>query len=865
MALLLYRLGRWCFRRRRWVAALWLVALLGGGVAAGTLAGETSDEFTIPGTESQKAIDLLAEKFPSSGVDGATARVVFTAPDGDDLRSDSRREAIGRVVEELRSAPQVGVVVDPFEADAISPDGRTAYAQVQYLVQSMELTEQAREALTEAAEPARTAGVGVAFGGDASEAEQEESLAEVVGIVIAGFVLVLTLGSLVASGLPLLNAIVSVALSMMAITTATGFVELSSSASSLALMLGLAVSIDYALFILSRYRFELTAGRDPEEAVGRAAGTAGSAVVFAGLTVVIALAALSVVNIPFLTAMGLGAAATVVVAVVVALTLLPAMLGFAGERVKAGRLPGKLRRLGVPRADRPTLGARWVGLTLRHRVVAVVASVVGLLVLALPLLDLRLGMPGDDTRATDTTQRQAYDQLAAGFGPGFNGPLMVAVEPRPGTDLTIAANTVRDRLGELEGVVAVTGPNLNDAADAAIVTVVPATGPTAAETTDLVNRIRGATGDAISDEANVELAVTGSTAILIDVSDKLDAALAPFLLVVGGLAFVLLLLVFRSILVPIKAVLGFLLSVAATFGAVVAIFQWGWFDAIGIGGEGPVISFLPIFMIGLVFGLAMDYEVFLVTRMREEFVHGAEPTQAVAVGFEQGARVVTAAAVIMMSVFFGFMLAPDPILQSFGFALGFGVLVDAFVVRMTLVPAVLSLLGRSAWWIPRWLDRALPDVDVEGERLREQLDGHAPVGMVPVSDWPVVYGTVRSSDGTALPGAIVTLTDLRGRQIGAGQVGADGTYLCRLEAGADGSTVVVITSAPGHRTGVSEARDVLGPTRRHAVLAREVVGGLNGSANGANGSGANGSGANGQGAAAGGVGTGGAWAGQLPR
>ncbi len=842
MALLLYRLGRWCFRRRRWVAVLWLVALLGAGVAAGTLAGETSDEFTIPGTESQRAIDLLAEKFPDTGVDGATARVVFTAPDGDDLRADSRREVLDEVVEGLRDAPQVSTVVDPYEADAVSPDGRTAYAQVSYAVQVNELTHAAQEALLEAADPARDAGLGVQFGGDATEVEQEESLAEVAGIVIAAFVLILTLGSLAASGLPLLNAVIAVALSMMGIAVASGFFDLSSSASSLALMLGLAVSVDYALFIVSRYRFELAAGRPPEEAVGRATGTAGSAVVFAGLTVIIALTALSVVNIPFLTAMGLGAAFTVVIAVFVALTLLPAMLGFAGKRVLPGRLPGKLRRLGSPRADRPTLGARWGNLTLRHRLVAVGASTVGLLILALPLLDLRLGMPGDDTRATDTTQRQAYDQLAEGFGPGFNGPLLIAVEPRPGTDLEIAANTVRDRLRELPGVVTATDANLNEAEDAAIITVVPETGPTDAQTTALVNRIRGDNGDAISDEANVELAVTGSTAIMIDVSDKLDRALLPFLAVVGGLAFLLLLLVFRSVLVPIKAVAGFLLSVAATFGAVVAIFQWGWLESMGIGGTGPIISFLPIFMIGLVFGLAMDYEVFLVTRMREEFVHGGDPARAVAVGFEQGARVVTAAAVIMMSVFFGFVLAPDPILQSFGFALGFGVLVDAFVVRMTLVPALLSLLGKSAWWLPRWLDRILPDVDVEGERLRARLDDGHPAVDVPVDAWPVLYGTVRGAHGGVPAGAMVMLIDLRGRQIGNSVVAEDGSYLCRLDDGADTGTVLVMMTAPGYRPWISEARHVTGPTRRHTVLVPD-----------------------GQGAAAVGVGAPGSFAGQSPR
>jgi RND superfamily putative drug exporter len=859
VALFLYRLGRWCFRRRRLVAGLWLLAVLSAGVAAGALQGKTSEQFTIPGTESQRAIDLLAQKFPASGVDGATARVVFTAPHGDDLRADSRRQVIEQVVGALKDAPQVGSVVDPYDGGALSPDGRTAYAQVAYRVQAGDMTSEARAALLDRVQPARDAGLGVAFGGDATEPDQQSSLTEVIGVVMAAFVLILTLGALAAAGLPLLNAIISVALGMMGIAIASGFFDLSSSSSALALMLGLAVSVDYALFIVSRYRYELAAGREPDDAMGRALGTAGSAVVFAGLTVVIALSALSLVGIPFLTAMGLAAAGTVVVAVIVALTLLPAMLGFAGPRVLAGRLPGKLRRLGVPKPGRATLGARWVNLILRHRGAAVAGAVLGLLILAIPVLDLRLGMPGEDTRPPESTQRQAYEELAAGFGPGFNGPLLIAVQPRPGTDLEIAANTVRDRLGALPGVAAVSGPNLNAEHDAAIVTVVPQTGPTAAETTALVNRIRGSSGDAISNEANVELAVTGATAILIDVSDKLDQALVPYLLVVGGLACLLLLLVFRSILVPIKAVAGFLLSVAATFGAVVAIFQWGWLAGpLSVNSTGPIVSFLPIFMIGLVFGLAMDYEVFLVTRMREEFVHGAAPTRAVAVGFEQGARVVTAAGVIMISVFLGFFLAPDPIIQSFGFALAFGVLVDAFVVRMTLVPALLSLLGKAAWWLPRWLDRILPDVDVEGERLRARLDGERPDAQVPAGKWPVVYGTVRGAGGELLAGAMVTLVDLRGRHIGSALVAPDGSYLCPVDEGADTATVLVMTSAPGYRPGITEARAITGPTRRHARLVPTVAV--------ANGHGASGGDRDGdQGAAAGGIGAPGSLAGHVPR
>ncbi|MGQ0630517.1 MAG: MMPL family transporter [Sporichthyaceae bacterium] len=733
MALVLYRLGRWCFRRRRLVAALWILTLFLGAGAASTLSGPTSNEFSIPGTESQRAIDVLAERFPQSGVDGATARVVFIATEGANLADEALRGAVDQTVSQLFGAPQVGAVVSPYASGAISPDGRVGYAQVAYRVQVGDLTHADQEALAAAAEPARAAGLGVEFGGDATETQQEQSLAEIIGVVMAAFVLILTLGSLAAAGLPLLNAIISVGLGMMGIVVATGFFNLSTSSSTLALMLGLAVSVDYALFIVFRYRNELAAGRHGEEAMGRAIGTAGSAVVFAGLTVVIALSALSVVGIPFLTAMGLAAAGTVVIAVIVALTLLPAMLGFAGERVAPGRIPG-LRRLGVPRPERRTLGARWVALTLRHRLAAVVVSVLTLGVLAVPAFSLQLGMPGEDSRPPESTQRKAYEALAAGFGPGSNGPLLVAVEAPTGVNLPLAAAGVRDQLRTLPGIVAVTEPRFSPIGGAAILTVVPASGPTDPATTTLVDEIR-TSAPAFAAEFGAVVAVTGATAIQIDVSDKLDRALAPYLVVVVGLAFVLLLLVFRSVLVPIKATAGFLLSVAATFGAVVAIFQWGWLAGpLSVASTGPIISFLPIFLIGLLFGLAMDYEVFLVTRMREEFVHGADPDTAIATGFAHGARVVTAAAVIMISVFMGFFLAPEPVIQSIGFALAFGVFVDAFLIRMTLVPALLSLLGRWAWWIPAWLDRILPDVDVEGARL--QIDAPVPEQAIEVAAAP---------------------------------------------------------------------------------------------------------------------------------
>ncbi len=716
MATYLYRLGRAAYRRRRLVIALWVVLLALMGTGAATLSGQTSDAFSIPGTESQKAIDLLEERMPGAGADAATARVVFTVPEGL-LTDPAHEQAIAEVIHRIAATPQVAQVSDPFTHDDVSQDGRTAYAQVAYTVQPIEVTEDSRQSLFAAAEAARDAGISVEFGGTAVEGAPEQSLTEVIGLVVAAVVLVITFGSLVAAGLPLLTALLSVMIGMGCIQIATGFIDLSSSTSTLALMLGLAVGIDYALFITSRYRHELSLGLDGEEAAGRAVGTAGSAVVFAGLTVVIALAALSVVGIPFLTSMGLAAAGTVAVAVVIALTLLPAVFGFAGRRLVGGRIPGLRARDPEGDSAAPTMGERWSRLIVRRRGVAVALSVLALGLLAVPATDLRLGLPTDSTAAPDSTQRKAYDQLTAGFGAGFNGPLLLVVDSSSSADPHAAVEQVSRTVAGLPGVATVTAPTFNRAGDTATLSVTPTSGPSEAATEDLVHTIRGQ-ADTIKTATGASTSITGETAINIDVSEKLSDALLPYLAVVVGLAFVLLVLVFRSILVPLKATAGFLLSVVATFGAVVAVFQWGWLiNLFGVETTGPIVSILPIFLIGVLFGLAMDYEVFLVTRMREEFVHGLEADDAVVTGFRHSARVVTAAAIIMISVFAGFILSNQAIIQSMGFALAFGVLVDAFVVRMTLVPAVMSLLGRRAWWLPAWLDRLLPDIDVEGKQL----------------------------------------------------------------------------------------------------------------------------------------------------
>ncbi|WP_410588470.1 MMPL family transporter [Amycolatopsis sp. lyj-23] len=712
MATFLYRLGRFSFRRRALVAAVWAAVLVALGLGALTLSSQLSNSVTIPGTESQRAIDQLTEKFPQANAGGATARVVIEAPDGTTVTDAKGKAAVEALAGRLKSAPKVVAVVDPFQARSISPDQRVALAQVSYGAKAYELTDEDRQALLDTANAARAAGFTVEFGGDAVQGVPATGATEGLGVAVAAVVLVITFGSLLAAGIPLLTALIGVGTGMAGIFLASGFLELNSNTPVLALMIGLAVGIDYALFIVSRYRHELSIGREPEEAAGRAAGTAGSAVVFAGLTVIIALAGLTVIGIPFLGQMGVAAAVTVAIAVLIALTLLPAILGFAGARVAGGRI--RLRRKPVE----PTHGERWARFVGRHRIPVLLVALAGMAVVALPALSMQLGLPNDSTAAPESTQRKAYEIASRSFGEGSNGPLLVVVDVSQSANRQAALGQAAADIQKLPDVAAVTPPRVNQAGDTALLTVIPKSGPSSQQTEDLVAAIRTESG-----KLDAKLAVTGQTAANIDVSEKLSDAMLPYLALIVGLAFVLLMLVFRSVVVPLKATIGFLGSVAATFGAVVAVFQWGWLtDVLGVSSTGPIMSMLPILLIGVLFGLAMDYQVFLVTRMREEHVHGAQPQEAVVTGFRHGARVVVAAALIMISVFAGFVLAESSLIQSIGFALAFGVLVDAFVVRMTLVPAVMSLLGRGAWWLPKWLDRVLPDVDVEGEKLTKQLD-----------------------------------------------------------------------------------------------------------------------------------------------
>ncbi|BCL28431.1 MMPL family transporter [Streptomyces aurantiacus] len=735
MATFLYKLGRIAFRRRHFAVLIWvaLLTLAGVGAASAPAAGATS--FSIPGTEAQKAFDLLEQRFPGDSADGATGRIVFKAPEGQKMTDADNKATVNKAVKELGDGSEVVSVTDPFTTNAVSKDGTVAYTSVKYDAPGMALEDSTKDALETAGDDARATGLTVDVGGDALEAAAEMgAIGEVIGLAIAAVVLVITLGSLVAAGLPLLTAIIGVGIGVSTITALANALDLGDTTSTLAMMIGLAVGIDYALFIVSRYRGELAEGREPEEAAGRATGTAGSAVVFAGLTVVIALAGLAVVNVPMLTKMGLAAAGTVVVAVLIALTMIPAMLGYAGRKIRPagekrrGAKKDKARDTATTTSGkpaRPNMGTRWASFVIRRPAAVLLLGVVGLGVVAVPATQLELGLPDDGSQPTSTTQRRAYDTLSEGFGPGFNGPLMIVVDAKDSDDPKAAATTVTDGIKDLSGVKTVTPASFNKAGDTATITVIPDSKPSSTQTEDLVHAIRDQGADVKAD-TDASVLVTGTTAMNIDFSQKLNDALVPYLALVVGLAFLLLIVVFRSILVPLKAALGFLLSVLAALGAVVAVFQWGWLAGlIGVQETGPVMSMMPIFMVGVVFGLAMDYEVFLVTRMREAYVHGESPSQAIVTGFRHSARVVVAAAIIMMAVFGGFIGASDAMIKMIGFGLAIAVFFDAFVVRMAIVPAVLALLGGKAWWLPKWLDRALPNVDVEGEGLRALDDNRA--------------------------------------------------------------------------------------------------------------------------------------------
>ncbi|UUU27788.1 MMPL family transporter [Streptomyces sp. DSM 40750] len=719
MATFLHRLGRFSFRRGRLVLVLWLVTLAAVGIGAAASSGAAPDSVSVPGAQSQKAIDLLEKQFPQASADGATARVVFEAPSGQKLASDANRTQIESLVAKLEKSPQVATVTDPFGSGQISRSGTIGFAGVTYKVAQGDVSDAAHDVQKAVVDQGEKAGLTVSLGGDAVRGEAPGMLTQTLGTSIAGIVLMITFGSLVASGLPQLTAGVGVLVSLFSITVATRIWDVASGATALALMLGIAVAVDYALFVVFRYRDEIRAGRDPEEAAGRALGTAGPAVVFGGLTVTIALLGLSVIGVPALTSLGLACAFAVAVGVLVALTLLPAALGLAGPQIMKNNLQTR-RMKAQERGEGEAMGVRWAKFVTRRPVKVLVASVIGLGLLALPAASLRLAMPDDGVKASGSTQRVAYDTLSEGFGPGFNGPLTVVVDARDSDAPTAAADEATTLLNRMDDVADVHGAVFNPAGDVALISVVPDSSPTSRATKDLISEIRDR-GTELHADTNADVMVTGATAVDVDVSTKLADAAIPYLAVVIGLAMLLLLLLYRSIAIPLKAALGFMLSIAATLGFLVCVFQWGWF---GLDQTSPLNGLLPILLISVLFGLSMNHELLLVTRMREEYTRGARPTQAIVAGFRHSARIVTASAVIMIAVFAGFFLVLDDmdLIKQIGLGLAAAVFFDAFVVRMTIVPAVMALLGRRAWALPKWLDRVLPDVDVEGEKLPRALD-----------------------------------------------------------------------------------------------------------------------------------------------
>ncbi|SMX98073.1 putative drug exporter of the RND superfamily [Brevibacterium sp. 239c] len=758
MSTFLYALGRRAYRTPIRFIALWLVifGLVGAGVAA--FAKDFDDDFTLPGSEAQVALDSMKATFPEAS--GVAADVIVVAADGDSVKAPTYKDEIKKEVDRLEDLPHVDTVTSPFDKmvkGAISDDESAAMISVQYDGTQQEVGEDAPDKLLDELDPLRDAlpdGAQVEGGGELFQITGVAiSWVEGIGVVIAFIVLLLTLGSFRAAGMPLITALIGVGISVLLVVGSTAFGAVNSSSIMLALMLGLAVGIDYALFIVSRARALLAEGHDPLEATGRAVATAGSAVVFAGMTVMIALLGLSLAGIPFLTVMGIGASGSVVIAVLISLTMVPALLGLV--KAKITPKPTKRYRRAFASAQKksdestsrdsiaaeaeaeagepypPTIMnkffAGWLRVVTKIPLLTVVIIVGGLALFAIPASNLQLSLPTAGSQEEGTPARTTYDLVDKHFGPGFNGPLVMTSEIVTSDDPLDDVEKIENEIEDVEGVDQVILATPNRDATTALFQIIPTTSSEDPATLDTVDRLRALSSD-IEDEDGFETAVTGATAIQIDVSDQLGKALVPFGIFVVGLSIILLMMVFRSIAVPIKATGGFLLSVFASFGTVVLVFHDGLFAGpLGIDSTGPVISFLPIILMGILFGLAMDYEVFLVSGMREAYVHGASARDAIKAGFASSARVVSAAAIIMFSVFAAFVPAGEPIIKSIALALASGIFVDAFLVRMSLVPAIMQMLGDKAWWLPKWLDRILPRLDVEGEGLAHE---------VALRDWP---------------------------------------------------------------------------------------------------------------------------------
>ncbi|MFF1562232.1 MMPL family transporter [Streptomyces sp. NPDC058293] len=740
-------LARWCARHRLVVVLLWLVAL-GGTSAAAAVAGTSySNDYEAPGTESGRATQLLNDGFPGLGGDSDT---VVWHTDGSMVRAADVKERMTRTLDRIEHLPGIAAVTGPYEQQStgrISADGRTAYATVTFDKQSGDIAKADAQRLVDTAKAAENNapdGLRVELGGSAvalTESAQGH-VAEIVGVVVAAVVLLLAFGSLAASALPIATALVSVGTAASGIVLLGHVMTVADFAPMLGMLVGLGVGIDYALFIVTRHRRGLKQGLPVNEAAERAVATTGRAVVFAGATVCIALLGMLILRLSFLNGVAIAASLTVLLTVAASVTLLPALLSFIGMRALSRRQRRRLAAHG-PEPELPTgLAARWAVFVERHpRLLGGLALGV-IAVLSVPTFFLHLGTSDQGNNASSSTTRQAYDLLADGFGPGVNGPLTL-VTPIDGAGDQVAVSRLESMIGSAEGVSSVTPATYNDSGTASFLTVVPKSAPQSQRTSELVDRLRTDVIPVAEKGTSLDVQLGGVTASYDDFADVIIGKLPLFVGVVIGLGCVLLLLAFRSIGIPLKAAAMNVAAVASAFGVVVAIFQWGWgSEMLGLGRAGPIEPFLPVIMVSVLFGLSMDYQVFLVSRMYEEWLETGDNRRAVRVGLAETSRVINSAAVIMISVFLAFVLSGDRVIAMFGIALAAAVALDAFVLRTLLVPALMHMLGGANWWLPKWLDRRLPRISIEPSECREP---HASIpGQHPAADGALLDPLVKA-------------------------------------------------------------------------------------------------------------------------
>jgi RND superfamily putative drug exporter len=721
------RFATWTTGHRKTVILGWIAALVAIGMISGSVGSDFTEEFKLPSSDSQEAFDLLEHKFPQQS--GVTAEIVYKAPAGAD--SAAVKSKMEGVFAEAEKLPHVSEVASPYASGgtaAISKDGEIAYATVQYDVTTDKLEKDDIKKLVAIGRAADSDGLQVEVGGAPIEevrSEEEGDSSFAIGLLAAVVILLLTFGSVVAMGLPLLTALFALGVGLSVVTLGTHVFDTAEFAPQLAAMIGLGVGIDYALFILTRFRNGLDDGLEPRDAAIAAVDTAGRAVLFAGVTVIISLMGMLLLGISFLYGVAMAAAIAVLFTMIAALTLLPALLTIAGRRVDRLRIPGLGKR--EPSTAEDTRWFRWSREIQRRPVLSAILSGALLIALCIPTLSLRLGSNDAGTDPAGSSTREAYDLLAEGFGPGFNGPFaMVAALPAKGEDaaLRILHKTLEDE----EGVAKVTSITLNPEKNTGVFQLYPTTSPQSEDTTALLDHIRGDVLPPIEQKTGARLHVGGITAIFEDFGDAISEKLPLFIGVVVLLSALLLMIVFRSLLVPLKAMVMNLLSIGAAFGLIVAVFQWGWgASIIGVDGTGPIISFFPVFLFAIVFGLSMDYEVFLMSRIHEEWEHSHDATLSVTRGLALTGRVITAAAAIMVTVFASFMIGEDRIIKLFGLGLASAVFIDAVIIRSVLVPAVMQLFGKRAWWLPAWLDRTLPRLHVEPAEGDPHPTGEHPV------------------------------------------------------------------------------------------------------------------------------------------